>query len=472
MNIRNWIVWGAGQIGQSICRLLKNKNCKVLAFIDMNEKMHGKVLEGVKVHSKKDLALFQDYTVCVSVDGKYDEIAHTLMDEFGLEKERIISHVSLVREVYMKNIDVPPRSGNAEPSIIFQCDSGLGLGGVETWCLTFGKELERKGVNVKYLVPKSKENSQLCPQKLIEVECEDFLNFGNPETFENLIQALVDALPCTVVINYKFLGYLASCIVKQAYPEDIRLISVVHGGKQPIFDWNVMYQDYIDGFVGVARGGICDKLIANGIPSNKVANIVCPVPIEGSLERAYSKDNEPMKLSYAGRLTLKDSDKRVDLLIPFIEGLEQSKVNYILHIAGDGDYRPTLEEYVNNNNLQERIIIHGLIPRDSMKQYWKQSDVFVNVSDSEGNCMSMLEALSQGCVPVLTDVSGVRDSVEDGENGYIVERRDIDTMVRHIKYLDEHRPLLEIFGRRSYAKMYEKYGDGKMVNKFLDILLG
>ena len=275
-----------------------------------------------------------------------------------------------------------------------------------------------------------------------------------------------------MVINYKFLGYLASCIVKQAYPEDIRLISVVHGGKQPIFDWNVMYQDYIDGFVGVARGGICDKLIANGIPSNKVANIVCPVPIEGSLERAYSKDNEPMKLSYAGRLTLKDSDKRVDLLIPFIEGLEQSKVNYILHIAGDGDYRPTLEEYVNNNNLQERIIIHGLIPRDRMKEYWKQSDVFVNVSDSEGNCMSMLEALSQGCVPVLTDVSGVRDSVEDGENGYIVARRDIDTMVRQIKYLDEHRPLLEIFGRRSYAKMYEKYGDGKMVNKFLNILLG
>lgn len=472
MNIRNWIVWGAGQIGKSICRLLKNKNCKVLAFIDMNEKMHGRVLEGVKVHSKMDLALFQDYIVCVSVDGRYDEIAHTLMDEFGLEKERIISHVSLVREVYMKNIDVPTRSGNVEPSIIFQCDSGLGLGGVETWCLTFGKDLERKGVNVKYLVPKSKENSQLCPQKLIEVECEDFLNFGNPETFENLIQALVDALPCTVVINYKFLGYMAACIVKQVYPEDIRLISVVHGGKQPIFDWNVMYQDYIDGFVGVAQVGICDKLIANGIPSDKVVNIVCPVPIEESLKRAYSKDNEPMKLSYAGRLTLKDSDKRVDLLIPFIEGLEQSKVNYILHIAGDGDYRLTLEEYVNNNNLQKRIIIHGLIPRDSMKQYWKQSDVFINVSDSEGNCMSMLEALSQGCVPVLTDVSGVRDSVEDGENGYIVERRDIDTMVRKIKYLDEHRPLLEIFGRRSYAKMYEKYGDGKMVNKFLNILLG
>lgn len=466
---KKWIIWGAGQIGRSICRLLLYKNCNVIAFIDLNPKLQGQKIEGVKVHGKNALSLFENYVVCVAVDGRYDEIAYILMNEYGLHRDQILNYPNFLQEALMKNIQVPHKKVTTDKSIVFLCDGGLGLGGVETWCLTFGKLLKQKGITVKYLVPcNEKENKQ----NLIEIECEDFCDFGNTVVFETLIQRLVECLPCTVVTNYKYLGYLAACAVKQAYPKDIRVVSVVHGGKQEIFDWNVIYQDYVDCFIGVSRYGICDKLIENGIPKDKVENVVCPVPIGKKLERAYSKAGDAVVLAYAGRLTLKDPDKRIDLLIPFIERLEKSKTNYILHIAGDGDYRQELETFIYQSHLQKKIFIHGLIPRDQMKEYWKNTDIFINISDSEGNCMSMLEALSQGCVPILTDVSGVRDSVENGYNGYIVKKRDIDAMVKHIFYLDEHRELIKVFGKRSWEKMRETYCDEKMTKKFLKILTG
>lgn len=465
---RKWIVWGAGRIGKSMCRLLQNKGEKVIAIIDMNQTLHGKEVEGITICDKKILHDVSNCSICVAVDGKFKEISNTLITECQIDANVIFNYVQIIQNTYMKKIDVPMKKKNKKYKVIFQCDGGLGLGGVETWCLTFGSALEKNGIDVRYLIPAKKRKENL--DNVILIEAEDFFDFGNVNVFNKIVEELVNNLPCTVVTNYKFLGYLAACMVKSIYPNDIRVISVVHGGKQAIFDWNVLYKKYIDYFIGVSKYGICNKLIENGIDKEIVDNIVCPVPIDEKLEHTYSAENKPLKLAYAGRLTLRDRDKRVDLLIPLIEGLQEKAVNYYMEIAGEGDYKKELEQYVESYHLEDKIKICGLIERKDMRAYWQNNDIFINVSDSEGNCMAMLEALSQGCVPVVTDVSGVRDSIRTGYNGFIVEKRDIASMVDIIKMLDSDRSLLCELGRKSHNKMLEIYGGDKMVKRFIQIV--
>lgn len=468
MNEKKWVVWGAGQIGRSMCRLLKKRGNDVIAIIDINEAIHGNIIEDVIVCDKSELSFFQNYSVCIAVDGKYSVIKDTLMSECGVDDRQIFDYVQIIKEVYTQGIVMPPKGESKTHKVIFQCDNGLGLGGVETWCLTLGRELEKRGTNVKYMVPAEAQNSK--SSNTIYVEGDSFLDFGKPNTFNGIIRELVNNLPCTVVVNYKFLGYLAACMVKKAYPKDIKVISVVHGGKQAIFDWNVLYKDYVDHFIGVSKYGICDKLAEAGIEEERIDNIVCPVPIRDELIHTYARGSQPLQLAYAGRLTLSDRDKRVDLLIPFIEGIERKGINYNLKIAGEGDYKEYLERYVIENNLENKIKVCGLIDREKMAEFWNNSDIFVNVSDSEGNCMAMLEAMAQGCVPVLTDVSGVRDSIKNNYNGFIVERRDIETMIEKIHYLDSNRDVLVEFGKRTHSRMIDIYGNGKMIDKFEKIV--
>lgn len=70
--------------------------------------------------------------------------------------------------------------------------------------------------------------------------------------------------------------------------------------------------------------------------------------------------------------------------------------------------------------MEDRVHILGWISPTDMAGFWAKQDIYLNVSESEGMSLSMLEAMACGCVPVVTDVSGVDDVIHNGENGFVV----------------------------------------------------
>ena len=83
-----------------------------------------------------------------------------------------------------------------------------------------------------------------------------------------------------------------------------------------------------------------------------------------------------------------------------------------------------------------------------MKDFWGNKHIYINLSDYEGNCMAMLEAMAHGVVPVVTDVSGVRDVVVHGENGFIVHKQNLDEMIEGIKMYSDNEQVRELHSRR------------------------
>ena len=84
-----------------------------------------------------------------------------------------------------------------------------------------------------------------------------------------------------------------------------------------------------------------------------------------------------------------------------------------------------------------------------MHYLWKKADIVVSLSETEGLGLSILEGMSYGAVPVVTDTAGIREYVINDENGYVVSIGDIKSMADKIKHLDENRVKLISFKKKS-----------------------
>ncbi|MBQ9233730.1 MAG: glycosyltransferase family 4 protein, partial [Lachnospiraceae bacterium] len=121
-------------------------------------------------------------------------------------------------------------------------------------------------------------------------------------------------------------------------------------------------------------------------------------------------------------------------------------------------------------NLEDRITMYGKIPNDKMGDFWKKIDIYLNFSEFEGTSLSMLEAMSYGCVPVASDVSGVKDFIEHGINGYIYNFGDLDMLCQNIFLLEKDRKLMRNMGGLSREIIMAKCEIKKYADDFLKIV--
>ena len=65
--------------------------------------------------------------------------------------------------------------------------------------------------------------------------------------------------------------------------------------------------------------------------------------------------------------------------------------------------------------LRDRVVLAGRVTRDERPNYYSAGDVFVSGSHFEGSGYALIEAMSAGLVPVITDIPSFR--VIAGDSG-------------------------------------------------------
>jgi glycosyltransferase involved in cell wall biosynthesis len=89
-------------------------------------------------------------------------------------------------------------------------------------------------------------------------------------------------------------------------------------------------------------------------------------------------------------------------------------------IAGEGDYRATLEELAAKLGLAERVRFLGFQAGREKLATLEKTRVLVYTSPKEGWGLSVIEANAMGIPVVASDAPGLRESVRDGETGFLV----------------------------------------------------
>ncbi len=88
-----------------------------------------------------------------------------------------------------------------------------------------------------------------------------------------------------------------------------------------------------------------------------------------------------------------------------------------LHIVGtDGPpaYRQVVDEIVNSADMKHHVTFHGSVSQESLVAHYLAADVFCCLSDHEGFCVPVIEAMHHGLPVVAYDSTAVGDTVGDG----------------------------------------------------------
>ena len=99
----------------------------------------------------------------------------------------------------------------------------------------------------------------------------------------------------------------------------------------------------------------------------------------------------------------------------------------------------------------------GFVKHSSLGKFWNDKDICIITSDYEGSCTAVMEAMSYGAVPVVTNFSSAGRLVTDGVDGDIVPAGDYIGIADKISSLSCSRDLIEKMGDINKEKMSGKY---------------
>lgn len=101
-----------------------------------------------------------------------------------------------------------------------------------------------------------------------------------------------------------------------------------------------------------------------------------------------------------------------------------------------------------------------------VRPFINQCHVFVLPSYHEGMPRTVLEAMAIGRPVLTTNVPGCKETVTDGENGFLVPKADAQALAEKMTWMIEHQAHLGLMADKSYERAVQRY-DVRQVNKQL-----
>jgi glycosyltransferase involved in cell wall biosynthesis len=133
----------------------------------------------------------------------------------------------------------------------------------------------------------------------------------------------------------------------------------------------------------------------------------------------FSIKNNKKIILFLGRI---DAKKGIDLLLPAF--LEVSKIDSeatLVLVGPDYGMKNFTEKFIEENNLQERVILTGILKGKEKLEAFSAAQLFVLPSYSEGFSIAVMEALTCGLPVVVSPFTGFSEVIAAHEAGKIVQ---------------------------------------------------
>lgn len=268
---------------------------------------------------------------------------------------------------------------------------------------------------------------------------------------------------------------------------DVPMVTINHGQdvKMPIG----FYQKHVpkvfealDGVISVSRatrdecikrGMDPEKGVAlpNGFDMSHLLNTPDKEKSRKALEEIFLLDlnGKKLLLTVGRQVKRKGHEWFIKEVIPKI----QSDVIYLA--IGEGPEHENLTRITSELPYKDQIILAGKQPDEVLKKAYSAADVFImpNIpvpGDMEGFGIVLLEANLSSTPAIAADLEGIKDVVEDGENGYKIPVKDADQFAAKVDQVlgDEYEEL----SKRSRNFVEENFTWNKVAEQYIYYLNG
>jgi glycosyltransferase involved in cell wall biosynthesis len=342
------------------------------------------------------------------------------------------------------------------------CSGGLDLGGSTTFLLNLGRGLRELGF--PFHVVTIEEESEMAA---------DFAAAGIP----------VHSVPRrgTIFEDRIHLSYLAtaplrpkavlSCLGSESFellrvvPPGTARIGIIQSDDPRPYRMTRYFAPWLDAMVGVSQS-ICANLRSDSTFSKvHVEQIPYGISFGPPVARPSRDTTQPIKLIYVGRVI--EEQKRVSRLIELSRLLAARGISHELTFVGTGPDMPKTQEAVKS---MKEVRLLGEISNSEVPALLRSQDIFVLLSDYEGLPLSLLEAMGQGVVPVISDLeSGIREVVSD-RVGIRVPVGDVAAAAAAIVSLAENPQKLAQLSAWASASVRGQYSAARMAERYINLV--
>ena len=187
-------------------------------------------------------------------------------------------------------------------------------------------------------------------------------------------------------------------------------------------------------------------LISQGVPQGKIVVVPLAFEANAATPRRKSDDGQlpnaasPLRVLFLGQVNLR---KGIQYLAEAAKLLGDEPVKF--DIVGPLSISETAVKSCPPN-----MQFHGRSSRDQAREFYKNADVFVLPTISDGFALTQIEAMACGLPVVTTPNCG--DVVTDGVDGQIVAARDASALENAIRRYMRDENLIEAQGTAALAK--------------------
>ena len=251
-----------------------------------------------------------------------------------------------------------------------------------------------------------------------------------------------------VLVNNHAVGFYLASHLRQVFPHVV-FTSYCHVNTGDVGGYPGMVAQRSAHFDALFanNGAVANEMIRFGANPSLVHIAYTGVSIkQGAAPLPSSFDEHKFNILWAARL---NPEKRPLVAINVLQVLVFSIPNVHLHYAGAGPLQHELESYVNEQELQDHVTLHGFVA--DMAPMYQHADVLLLTSDSEGVPYVILEAMANGLPVVATRVGGVAEVVRgDGKiGGYTCAKSDTACLASNIARLHASPSARARIGRAS-----------------------
>ncbi len=158
-------------------------------------------------------------------------------------------------------------------------------------------------------------------------------------------------------------------------------------------------------------------------PKSVVRNGVDPTAFGPAPASDRVADRSEITVGFAARLV---APKGISDLLQVAARMYRSAPHVRFAIAGDGPRRGAYEAQAKTVGADRNTRFLGYV--DDMRAFYRDCDVFVLPSRSEGCSNVLLEAMISGCAVVAGDVAGIREVAADGHSALLVPAGNVDAL--------------------------------------------
>jgi glycosyltransferase involved in cell wall biosynthesis len=191
-------------------------------------------------------------------------------------------------------------------------------------------------------------------------------------------------------------------------------------------------------------------LMPNAIDARRFDLTACGIPVREKFAMGHDT-----VIGFVGWFDVWD---RLESLVDAFAALRRAQPATRLMLVGDGPVAGRLRERIACHKLGENVILTGPVRRDEVPRYIAAMDICVLPdSNNYGSPMVLFEFMAMAKAIVAADLPPIRDVVQNGETGLLVERGNSGAIEQAIRLLADNPQLRERLGRQARQAVMEDH---------------